>query len=62
MENRIWKYPAKFPELPDSIPDSDTFRRFFEKPNPSELSAHLINRVSSERTNRGTVAIDVKTI
>lgn len=56
------KYLAKFLELPNGIPDSDTFRRVFEKLNPSELSSCLINWVSTERTKRGTVAIDGKTI
>lgn len=56
------EYLAKFLELPNGIPDSDTFRRVFEKLNPSELSSCLINWVSEERTKRGTVAIDGKTI
>ena len=56
------KYLAKFLELPNGIPDSDTFRRVFEKLNPSELSSCLINWISVERNSRGTVAIDGKTI
>jgi len=56
------EYLAKYIELPNSIPDSDTFRRVFEKLNPSELSSYLINWVSAERTKRGVVAIDGKTI
>lgn len=56
------KYLSKFLELPNGIPDSDTFRRVFEKINPSELSSCLINWVSAERTKRGVVAIDGKTI
>ncbi|HCB95715.1 MAG TPA: hypothetical protein DEP65_08965 [Ruminococcus sp.] len=48
--------------LPNGIPDSDTFRRVFEKLNPTELSSCLINWISCERTKRGTVAIDGKTI
>ena len=55
-------YLAKFLELPNGIPDSDTFRRVFEKLNPSELSSCLIGWISAERTKRGTVAIDGKTI
>jgi predicted transposase YbfD/YdcC len=55
-------YLAKFLELPNGIPDSDTFRRVFEKLNPSELSSCLTNWISDERTKRGTVAIDGKTI
>lgn len=53
---------AKFLELPNGIPDSDTFRRVFEKINPSELSSCLINWVSTEREKRSVVAIDGKTI
>ena len=30
------EYLGKFLELPNGIPDSDTFRRVFEKINPSE--------------------------
>lgn len=56
------EYMAKFLELPNGIPDSDTFRRVFEKLNPSELSSCLINWISSERIKRGIVAIDGKTI
>ena len=56
------EYLAKFLELPNGIPDSDTFRRVFERLNPSELSSCLINWVSVERAERGVVAIDGKTI
>ena len=56
------EYLAKFLELPNGIPDSDTFRRVFEKLNPSELSSCLINWVCAERAERGVVAIDGKTI
>lgn len=56
------KYLMKFLELPNGIPDSDTFRRVFEKLNPSELSSCLIEWISAERTKRGTVTIDGKTI
>ena len=56
------EYLAKFLELPNGIPDSDTFRRVFEKLDPSELSSCLINWVSAEREERGVVAIDGKTI
>lgn len=52
----------KFLELPNGIPDSDTFRRVFEKINPSELSACLLNWVSAERDKRCVVAVDGKTI
>ena len=56
------EYLAKFLELPNGIPDSDTFRRVFEKIDPSELSACLRNWVSAEREKRSIVAIDGKTI
>ena len=56
------EYLAKFLKLPNGIPDSDTFRRVFEKLNLSELSSCLINWISVERNSRGTVAIDGKTI
>ena len=56
------EYLSKFLELPNGIPDSDTFRRVFEKLDPSEVSSCLIDWISDERTKRGTVAIDGKTI
>lgn len=56
------EYLTKFLELPNGIPDSDTFRRVFERINPSELSSCLVNWVSAERNKRGVVAIDGKTI
>lgn len=52
----------KFLELPNGIPDSDTFRRVFEKVNPSELSVCLVNWLSVEREKRCVVAVDGKTI
>lgn len=52
------EYLAKFLELPNGIPDSDTFRRVFEKLNPSELSSCLVNWISVERERRSVVAID----
>ena len=56
------EYLGKFLELPNGIPDSDTFRRVFERINPSELSSCLINWVSVEREKRSVIAIDGKTI
>ncbi len=52
----------KFPELWNGISDSDTFRRVFEKINPSELSACLLNWISVEHDRRRVVAADQKTI
>ncbi|MDE5736852.1 MAG: ISAs1 family transposase [Oscillospiraceae bacterium] len=56
------EYLAKFLEFPNGIPDSDTFRRVFEKIDPSELSACLRNWVSAESEKRSIVAIDGKKI
>lgn len=56
------EYLAKFLELPNGIPDSDTFRRVFERINPSELSVALNNWIAVEREKRAVVAIDGKTI
>lgn len=51
-----------FLELPHGIPDSDTFRRVFEKLDPAELSRCLNNRIAVERDRRAVIAIDGKTI
>ena len=51
-----------FLELPHGIPDSDTFRRVFEKLNPAELSHCLNNWIAAERDKRAVIAIDGKTI
>jgi predicted transposase YbfD/YdcC len=51
-----------FLELPNGIPDSDTFRRVFERINPAELSTALYDWLGAEREKRGVVAIDGKTI
>lgn len=56
------EFLRKFLELPNGIPDSDTFRRVFEKLNPSELSECLRNWLNTERGKRSVVAIDGKTI
>lgn len=56
------EFLAEFLELPHGIPDSDTFRRVFERIDPSELSSCLLNWISVEREKRGVVAIDGKTI
>ena len=52
----------KFLDLPNGIPDSDTFRRTFERLNPSELANCLYEWLSDFRGGRATVAIDGKTI
>ena len=51
-----------FLELPNGIPDSDTFRRVFERINPQELSECLYDWLDMARAERGVVAIDGKTI
>ena len=56
------EFLAKFLELSNGIPDSDTFRRVFEKIDPAELSACLENWINTERDKRRTIAIDGKTI
>ena len=56
------EFLVKFLELPNGIPDSDTFRRVFEKIDPAELSSCLNNWINTERDKRSTIAIDGKTI
>ena len=51
-----------FLELPNGIPDSDTFRRLFERINPQELSNCLYDWLDQAREKRSTIAIDGKTI
>lgn len=53
---------STFLELPNGIPDSDTFRRVFEKVKPEELSKALYSWLDVERAKRAVVAIDGKTI
>ena len=52
----------KFLELPNGIPDSDTFRRVFENLNPEELSECLVNWLDVELPDRCVIAVDGKTI
>ena len=59
-EREMWL--RSFLELPNGIPDSDTFRRVFEKINPAELSQALYDWLGAERKKRGIIAIDGKTI
>ena len=51
-----------FLELPNGIPDSDTFRRVFERFNPKELSESLTRWLESERGQGSVINIDGKTI
>ena len=52
----------KFLELPNGIPDSDTFRRVFEKIDPEKLSECLVNWLEVELPERCVIAVDGKTI
>lgn len=52
----------KFLELPNGIPDSDTFRRVFERVNPQELSEVLRDWLGNWRKEGAIVSIDGKTI
>ncbi|MCD7943758.1 MAG: ISAs1 family transposase [Clostridia bacterium] len=56
------EFLAKFLELPNGIPDSDTFRRVFERLNPTELAECLYNWLSVEREKRSVIAVDGKSI
>ena len=49
-------------ELPNGIPDSDTFRRLFERLDPTELSDILTDWLEAEQKGRCVVAVDGKTI
>lgn len=51
-----------FLELPNGIPDADTFRRVFERLDPQELGRCLRRWLDVERGARGVVAVDGKTI
>lgn len=52
----------KFLDLPNGIPDSDTFRRVFERLNPEQLSECLVNWLEVELPERCVIAVDGKTI
>lgn len=60
--NEREEWLRRFLELPNGIPDSDTFRRVFERIEPAELSKALYNWLGAERKKRGVIAIDGKTI
>lgn len=49
-------------ELQNGIPDSDTFRRVFEKIKPEELSECPVNWLDAELPERCVIAMDGKTI
>lgn len=56
------EFLQNFLELPNGIPDSDTFRRVFENLNPEELSECLVNWLDVELPDRCVIAVDGKTI
>lgn len=56
------EFLRKFLELPNGIPDSDTFRRVFENLNSEELSECLVNWLDVELPDRCIIAVDGKTI
>lgn len=60
LEREEWL--RTFLELPNGIPDSDTFRRLFERLNPTELSECLYGWLDTEREKRSVIAVDGKTI
>jgi predicted transposase YbfD/YdcC len=51
-----------FLELPNGIPDSDTFRRVFERLKPNELSKCLFNWLDDKRAPGSVINIDGKMI
>ena len=59
-EREAWL--RRFLELPNGIPDADTFRRVFEAVDPAELGACLRKWLEVERAGRGVVAVDGKTM
>ena len=60
IERKEWL--KTFLELPHGIPDSDTFRRVYEKLKPQELSGCLNNWLEVKREKGSVVGIDGKTI
>jgi predicted transposase YbfD/YdcC len=53
---------SKFLELPNGIPDKDTFRRVFERLNPSEVAQSLYGWIGNREVLGKTVNLDGKTI
>ena len=51
-----------FLELPNGIPDSDTFRRVFERLEPKALSECLYDWLANHRKDGCVIAVDGKTI
>ena len=59
-KRQTWQ--QQFLELPQGIPDSDTFRRVFERLNPSALAECLYDWLGQRRPEGSVIAIDGKTI
>lgn len=51
-----------FLEVPNGIPDSDTFRRIFERLNPKMLAESLYDWLANNRKEGSVIAVDGKTI
>ena len=65
LGNSKKKWLSGFLDMPNSVPDSDTFRRVFERVSPDELHVALNNWVLHQRQiacGVGNIAIDGKTI
>lgn len=60
--HRNHEWLRKFLTLPHGIPDSDAFRRVFERINPEALSECLYDWLGRHWEPRKVVAIDGKTI
>ena len=60
IDRRPWL--ETFLELPNGIPDSDTFRRVFERVNPEDLANCLRDWLDIHREKRDVVSVDGKTI
>ena len=52
----------EFLELPNGVPDSDTFRRVFERLEPQALSQCLYDWLACNRKDGSVIAVDGKTI
>jgi hypothetical protein len=60
IEREQWL--RSFLELPHGVPDSDTFRRIYERLNPIELSKILKCWLEDAQTKGTVINIDGKTI
>jgi len=56
------EWRSRFLEMKNGIPDKDTFRRVFERLNPSEAAERLYSRQGNRDSTGKTVNIDGKTI